>query len=333
MPYTHTSTLLYSHGWIDFDQFKKLIAGQRYSGTQNGRYFVALSLAEAESVRAALHMAQGQGLFSFGTTMIGLHNLSLAPMLMDCSDEYLPGDEYQQTVAEQSFRFADADLHFARREGNMLLRALQTNTPEERKQWYLDIRACKRRKQLPLDAKAGANTAGNPTASQTLSVQRVMETKDETSLIEHYATTVRVRELIKSRGMGVLDAFRAFNSDHTGQLNCSQLYGGLDWLGLKLVPDQIQALVRELDSDHDGLLNFIDFKNGFWQGDRYMLCNAGSCAHLVNSRAHIYFIGLLVRVAARAPTKMSTPRRKMMKTTSTGRWERGWQGSQSHRSK
>ena len=40
--------------------------------------------------------------------------------------------------------------------------------------------------------------------------------------------------------MFVLDAFRAFDSDRDGLLSCSELYGGLDWLGLTdLVPEQV----------------------------------------------------------------------------------------------
>lgn len=38
----------------------------------------------------------------------------------------------------------------------------------------------------------------------------------------------------RARGMYPRDAFRAFNYSHSGFLTCSELYGGLDWLGLQV---------------------------------------------------------------------------------------------------
>ena len=51
-------------------------------------------------------------------------------------------------------------------------------------------------------------------------------------LLQLRALKIRVRALLKDKGMFVLDAFRAFDSDRDGLLSCSELYGGLDWLGL-----------------------------------------------------------------------------------------------------
>ena len=45
--------------------------------------------------------------------------------------------------------------------------------------------------------------------------------------------------------MKLLDAFRLFDYNHDGMLSCGELYGGLEWLGMKLTPDSIKLRERE----------------------------------------------------------------------------------------
>ena len=63
--------------------------------------------------------------------------------------------------------------------------------------------------------------------------------------------------------MAALDAFRAFDQGRTGELTCSELYAGLEWLGLSMTPAQIYELVRAIDSDGDGLISLADFRSAF----------------------------------------------------------------------
>jgi len=39
----------------------------------------------------------------------------------------------------------------------------------------------------------------------------------------------------------------AFNASRSGHLTCSELYGGLSWLGLQLSAEQVQGIVRAVD--------------------------------------------------------------------------------------
>ena len=63
--------------------------------------------------------------------------------------------------------------------------------------------------------------------------------------------------------MNVLDAFRAFDYANNGQLSCSELYGGLDWLGLRVTPGQIYDIVRNIDKENTGMVNFTEFRDAF----------------------------------------------------------------------
>ena len=70
-----------------------------------------------------------------------------------------------------------------------------------------------------------------------------------------------------------MDAFRAFDLNGDGQLSCSELFGGLAWLGLEGALDVplIHALVRRVDSDGDGLVSMRDFRAAFHKEPARML--------------------------------------------------------------
>ena len=73
-----------------------------------------------------------------------------------------------------------------------------------------------------------------------VSIGAVFGTKDEYQFMAYKAIVLRVRSGLQEQGMLVFDAFRAFNSSRSGVLSCSELYGGLDWLGIRLTPNQVQ---------------------------------------------------------------------------------------------
>ena len=61
--------------------------------------------------------------------------------------------------------------------------------------------------------------------------------------------------------MYAMDAFRAFDTDRNGLIGCTELYSGLEWLGLHLTPSQVQDVVREMDKTHKGFVAFHEFRN------------------------------------------------------------------------
>lgn len=80
------------------------------------------------------------------------------------------------------------------------------------------------------------------------------------SLVEFRCMVSAVRTRMRVRGMRLLDAFRAFDSNKDGKLSSSELYGGLQWLGMKLKPDDVHAIVRHIDRSGTGAITFDDFE-------------------------------------------------------------------------
>ena len=106
-----------------------------------------------------------------------------------------------------------------------LSQAVEENACKEREIWFTDIRACRRRKQLPL--------ASTPVA-------RLFTTPDQYHLLQHRATVARIRSLVFAKRMFLLDVFNAFDSDRNGLLGCSELFSGLVWLGTCGAPARLR---------------------------------------------------------------------------------------------
>ena len=240
-------------GSVSFEQFVEMMQNQTFFQIQDGRHFVGLSLVEAASLRACLHIrakTDSPLLAASPATSVILRAVTPTSMgtTLGSSLGYQDAGKYQLDIATVCYRFIDSDVNFTPHQQNLLLRALQSNPCTERIEWYKDVRGCKRRVQ-----KHWEHT----------SLCRLFTTLDQYAHLEYNALRLRIRSLIKKRGMFVLDAFRAFNASGTGQITCSELFSGCMWLGLELSLDAIHAVVRSIDSDNDGLIHVEDFKAAF----------------------------------------------------------------------
>lgn len=257
-----------NHRTLTFDDVKKMMMNTTHGRIQSGRYYVVVSLQEAESLRGWIHLqrnasnANPPAMIVSGTeTTIGLR---VGSYLLDGSHKYVPALPYQQDTAEACLRFADSDVFYAERPLNLLLHAMQSNTLEARRQWFDDVRSCKRRQQKPWERT---------------SLVRLFTMPDEFHLLEHKALVSRVRTLIRLKGMLMMDAFRAFDVDRDGRLNCSELYAAAHWLGLtELTPNDIYDMMKNYDSTGSGTMNYHDFSKTFRDPDEeqdiYVFVNA-----------------------------------------------------------
>jgi hypothetical protein len=147
------------------------------------------------------------------------------------------------------YRFVNCDIFFDDRGITTLLRTLEKNTCSEIEKWWNEVRMCRRRRQIAWDS--------------TVPITTIFTTADEFKFMEFKATLNRIKLGIQEKGMLVYDAFRAFNSSNTGLLNCSELYGGLEFLNIPFTPEQLYELVKKIAVANDGLISYVDFKRVF----------------------------------------------------------------------
>jgi Ca2+-binding EF-hand superfamily protein len=234
---------------VTFDELKNMLIQRMYYRVQAGRYYVALSLFEAECMRAALHQNSGLPLVPGKDMAVALRT---DRTMLDASVGYSPAQSFQDSTAQACYRFIDSNVNYQPRELNLLLRALQNNTCEQRYNYFVEVRSNRRRKQKD---------------PATTSLSKVFITADEHHLLSYRIASGRITALLKSRGMYPRDAFAAFDRDRDGLLNYEDLKRGLEWLGLKLDQALMLGFMKEVDKDKDGYINLDEFKKAVgWEG-------------------------------------------------------------------
>jgi len=242
---------------VSFEQLCALMDPAVLQPEVGGRYFVTLSLAEAESLRAVLHARHARPLSSSGAAVtLALHVLSGADSacgsrVLDASLNHVsPSADADPELAtvRQCYRFINSETTYSPAEQMLLLRGLQRNAPHPRETFFAAACAARRRVQL--------GWAGTPLA-------RVFSITHEFAVLRQHAAMGRIRALLAARGLYTLDAFRAFNASQNGLLTCSELFGGLTWLGLSVGPPDVYEMMRHMDKDGDGLASFDEFRQAF----------------------------------------------------------------------
>ena len=151
----------------------------------------------------------------------------------------------------QCLRFIDCQMEFTTAQQTHLLRGLQDNGTHARQAFFAATCAARRRMQH---------------GWATRSVSRVFQLPHELCNLRQISVMIRIRSLLAARALHLLDAFRAFNSSSNGLLTCSELYGALVWLGLRVTPPDVHAMVRYMDKDGDGLVSYDEFRQSVGMG-------------------------------------------------------------------
>ena len=217
------------------------------------RFFVAVNLAEAESVRCALHerreaVEKGVSLPETESKCAVCLRLSDS-VLLDSSPTYRAGAEYQRSEALACLRYMDSRPHFTDRDASMLLRALQPNTPRHRLFWWLCTRACRRREQV---------------MTWTLGLQRCFGAADELAGLWQISVCRRLGEGFEKLGLTLVTAFRALDHNRDGLVNCSELFSAMKSMKIAATPDLVhlfmQSVHLQLGLAHEpGYLTAKDF--------------------------------------------------------------------------
>lgn len=226
-------------GGFTFAVFKELVRDVAMQfRRQEGKYYVLLSLQEAEHLRGIIH---GRKNFTLLNSELMAERPTSAAMwvmndydmsLLATTSGYQGASASQHAAMVNSFRFMNSDTHYGNVGLTILLRVFEDDTCDNREKWWTEIRSCRRRRQIAIDG--------------TVPLLTVFNTATEFEYMEFKAVVSRVQVGLQEIGMLIYDAFRAFNSSNTGLMSCSELYGGLDYLGIPFTPPQIYDLMKKI---------------------------------------------------------------------------------------
>ena len=257
---------------VTYDVFKTMVKElANQFKKQEGRYYVLLSLEEAEHFRGVIHGRRGLPLLPSESTpsattgaMVAKTTAALWVLadaeatLLGASRGFTAAPPAQHSAMLNSFRFMNSDVFFDYKSLTVLLRLLELSSCDERNKWWNDVRACRRRRQIA------------PNASMPVSI--LFNTTTEFQFMEFKAVVDRVQWALREKGMLVFDAFRAFNSSNSGLMTCSELYGGLDFLGIPFTPDQVYDLVKKLSIQNYVRLHADIFVNNMLLYEVIFMC-------------------------------------------------------------
>ena len=221
-----------------------LLQSNQFRTEQRGRFFVSVSLAEAETIRRVMHLRLEQPIIQGTQVALALRCLPSEHSIIDQSHGYSSPPRYHAFTAQQAFNFFDGTFHYTDAAINTLLRALQLTSTRQRQSFFTHVIGCRRRMTRRWEETPLAKLFTIPSAYHML-LQR--------------AQSARLRTEIAAKGILQYDMFRAADYDRNGLLTAAELWGALDWLGVEVGADDVVGLVRTFDSDGDRNLNYHEF--------------------------------------------------------------------------
>eukprot|EP00744_Colponema_vietnamica_P003943 GILI01005967.1.p1 GENE.GILI01005967.1~~GILI01005967.1.p1 ORF type:complete len:834 (-),score=335.55 GILI01005967.1:93-2594(-) len=241
------------NGRFTINSLRRLLLSDTLRKEENGRYYVALSLAEAESLRRIMHLRGREIREQAGIEL----KLRILPLDFAAIDVVVPNapaaaqlpnpaveNTYQASASQQTLRFFDGELQYSDKDINILLRALQGSPCTPRQVFFEHVMGCRRRLRRKW---------------QESPLAQVFTLRSEFHLLQQRAQVFRMRLAIAQRKLSIFEAFTFFDSDKNGHLSPGKLWASTDFLSIPLDAHDIVDLMRSRDLDGDGNLGWGDF--------------------------------------------------------------------------
>mmetsp|Transcript_74196 Transcript_74196/g.197960 ORF Transcript_74196/g.197960 Transcript_74196/m.197960 type:complete len:3050 (-) Transcript_74196:601-9750(-) len=263
-------------GGLSAAALRRLLASGRLRPEHHGRYWVALSLAEAETLRRVLHLRRDRtllGMEACNAAEVALHLSQPAAAssanigsigsaargwttALDASRGWRAGSGssgHESAAALGAFRFFDCDMHYSKPMLARLVRALQHAAPHDREQFFLATVGARRRMERKW---------------QETPLAAVFSVEDEWVALKQRAQAAFVREALRAREVTSWEAFVAFDADNNARLSPAELYGALRWLGVPgLTADDVVDFFELADSNRDGMIDYPEYHALFEEED------------------------------------------------------------------
>eukprot|EP00457_Paulinella_chromatophora_P000002 gb/GEZN01000002.1/.p1 GENE.gb/GEZN01000002.1/~~gb/GEZN01000002.1/.p1 ORF type:complete len:6816 (+),score=1425.09 gb/GEZN01000002.1/:114-20561(+) len=253
---------------------RSMLLSGRLRQEESGRFFVAVSLAEAETLRRILHLhpkshpvsGPGGNKVQFALRYTPMASLKIpgtaasgsrsigdgGGVIFDASYGWRRGtagvtqvQPYQLSVAYNSFKFFNCDMHYLDPALNVLVWALQLNTPYQREMFFTSTIGCRRRMARKW---------------QETPLSKVLSVVDEWALLKQRAHAIFLREAVVTRQLTLWEAFTLFDADNNGHLTPAEFYGAIKFLQVPgVTAEDVIDLLESADRNRDGVLDYREF--------------------------------------------------------------------------
>lgn len=167
-----------------------------------GRFFVVVSLREAEHLRSCMHIRSKSG-----ETLLPNSEAALAIRLLpsgrnlETSVGFVAGRaRFQADAAAQLARFLDSDTEYSDRQLGILQRLLGASSPDSISRFFNEVRACRRRPQVPTAETAVGRVLAGPAEGQLGALRK-------------RAVATRMRFELAKKGLRIADGFATMDTD------------------------------------------------------------------------------------------------------------------------
>eukprot|EP00300_Choanocystis_sp_HF-7_P012237 c17803_g1_i1.p1 GENE.c17803_g1_i1~~c17803_g1_i1.p1 ORF type:complete len:1770 (+),score=486.89 c17803_g1_i1:352-5310(+) len=255
------------------DELWEVLVGSLFRPRMKGRYFVAVTLKEAETIRCLIHNTRGEALlsprFPGVDTTIALRLIKTADSvdmaLMDRSQFFPDHTDTQLKRAMSTLRFLDAQTYYGDEDLSLLIKSFQNNTSFKRLLYYEQNLKARRRKR--------ENWRETP-------LGQAINTDSEFKFIDTTALSILIDIAMTKDSMAINEAFSMFDSDGDHSLNPAEMFCALEYLGLHPSYEQIYNWMKVADDDDNMELSLKEFTD-FIRSSR--LASTGSLPVIVHT--------------------------------------------------
>ena len=264
-----TSRFGTAEGELGYENIHQLVSNGQLHAEEAGRHFVAVSLAEAETIRRILHVRRERPIIDGQDTEIALRYSPLAGggdasigsggVVMDVSVGWKrrtygtdrPAETgapaYQLAAAHNCLRFFDSDTHFSEPAVQVLVRALQWSEAAARERFFTTTIGHRRRMECRFEETA---------------LVRAVTLEHEWEALKQRAYSAFMRRCLERLDLSLWAAFRAFDQDGDALIAGGELSAAMRWLGVPAPCRSSEDVVDFLDTvdlDRDGYISYKEF--------------------------------------------------------------------------
>eukprot|EP00300_Choanocystis_sp_HF-7_P013126 c18167_g1_i1.p1 GENE.c18167_g1_i1~~c18167_g1_i1.p1 ORF type:complete len:1528 (+),score=356.13 c18167_g1_i1:224-4807(+) len=230
---------------------------------KTGRYFIALTLREAETIRRLLQLTRGESLLHRylpgNDTAVALRLVDIGnraeESLVDFSYSFPDCPDQQLQQAFTTLRFLDSQTYYGNEDFSWLVKALQNNSPFERLLFTEQSLRNRRRPRV---------TLSETTLGQAISAE------SEFKLLRTIALSILLDIAMEKGAMAINEVFMMFDARESQSLRAAEMFCALEWLGMEPTYEQIHHWMRMADKDGNlelSLNEFSDFIRNYRMGN------------------------------------------------------------------